>query len=159
MFLTGFIPVATLALPAIAGCFLIAVVREAGVKWGLCAYAVTAVLSFFLAPDREAALFYILFFGYYPVIFAVLGRIKNRVGRYTVKLLIFNAACILEVLIAVNLFGIPFEEMEMLGQFTAVVLLLLANIVFVVYDFALTRLISDYCYKYRNKIKTVFKGL
>lgn len=157
MFLTGLIPVATLALPAIAGCLLIAVVAEAGIGWGICAYAVTAVLSFFIAPDREAALFYILFFGYYPVIFAVLGRIKRRVLQYGAKLLVFNAAVILEVIIAVNLLGIPFEQMEMLGKFTAPVLLVMANLVFVIYDIALDRLITDYYRKYRGKIRQVFK--
>ena len=66
MFLTGLVPVATLAIPAIAGCLLIPVVVESGLSWGFGVYAVCSVLSFLLAADREAALFYVLFFGYYP---------------------------------------------------------------------------------------------
>lgn len=157
LFLTGLIPIATLALPAIAGCLLIAVVAEAGVRWAFCVYAVCSVLSFIVAPDREAALFYILFFGHYPVLFAVIGRIKNRVARYAVKLAVFNAAMIAEFFIAVRLLGIPFEEMELFGQFTVLILLLLGNVVFIIYDLALDRLISTYYMKMRPKVKKVFK--
>ena len=63
LFLTGVAPVATLALPAIAGCLLIPVVVEAGLPWAFGVYGVCSVLSFLLAPDREAFLFYLLFFG------------------------------------------------------------------------------------------------
>lgn len=157
MFLTGLIPIATLALPAIAGCLLIAVVAEAGVRWAFGVYVVCGVLSFMLAPDREAALFYILFFGYYPTLFAVIGRIKNRIARYLVKLCVFNAAVIAEFFIAVKLLGIPFEEMELFGQFTALILLVLGNVVFIIYDLALDRLISTYYIKMRPKVKKVFK--
>jgi len=157
MFLTGLIPIATLALPAIAGCLLIAVVAEAGVRWAFCVYVVCGVLSFIVAPDREAALFYVLLFGYYPTLFAVIGRIKNRVGRYLVKLLVFNAAIVAEFFIAVKLLGIPFEEMELFGQFTALLLFVLGNVVFIIYDLALDRLISTYYIKMRPKVKNVFK--
>ena len=61
LFLTGVAPVATLALPAIAGCLLIPVVVEAGLSWGFGVYGVCSVLSFLLAPDREAFFFYLLF--------------------------------------------------------------------------------------------------
>ena len=54
LFLTGVAPVATLALPAIAGCLLIPVVVEAGLPWAFGVYGVCSVLSFLLAPDREA---------------------------------------------------------------------------------------------------------
>ena len=78
LFLTGAAPVATLALPAIAGCLLIPVVVEAGLPWAFGVYGVCSVLGVFLAPDRQALLFYVLFFGHYPALFAVLGRIALR---------------------------------------------------------------------------------
>ena len=49
LFLTGVAPVATLALPAIAGCLLIPVVVEAGLPWAFGVYGVCSVLSFLLA--------------------------------------------------------------------------------------------------------------
>ncbi len=144
LFLTGVAPMATVALPALAGCLLIPVVAEAGLSWGFGVYGATAVLGVFLVPDREAFLIYVLFFGYYPALFAMLGRIRNRVLRYAAKLGLFNAAAVGEVLLSVYVLGIPFESFGMLGPVGPVLLLLLANVVFVVYDFALDGLIAQY---------------
>lgn len=144
MFLSGVVPVATIALPALAGCFLIPVVAECNVRWGFGVFAVTAIISFFLSADREAFLMYLLFFGYYPVLYAVLDRMRNKIAKYVVKFLVFNAAVIGETLIATYVFSIPFEEIGILGGFTAIVLLLAANVVFVIYDYALRGLIATY---------------
>ncbi len=157
MFLTSLIPTATIALPAIAGCLLVAVVFECGVKWGFCAYGVVAVLSFFLTPDREAFLIYTLFFGYYPVLFAVLERVKNKILKYFIKFVVFNIAVLLDFIIVSVLFGIPFESIEFLGDLTPYVLLLLANIVFLVFDFAFRGLIDFYFHKLHPLIKKVTK--
>lgn len=157
MFLTGAVPVATIAIPALAGCFLIPAVAECGAKWGFGVFAVTGILSFLLATDREAFLIYVLFFGYYPVLYAVLDRMKNRKLMYVIKLVIFNAACVLEALLAVYVFGIPFENIGFLGNLTAVVLLVLANIVFVLYDHALRGLIAMYFAKFHKMIRKTFR--
>ena len=47
--------------------------------------------------------------------------------------------------------------MELFGRFTAVILLVLGNVVFIIYDLALDRLISTYYIKMRPKVKKVFK--
>lgn len=157
MFLTGVVPIATLAIPALAGCLLIAVVVEAGLAWGFGVYGVCSVLAFLLAPDREAALFYVLFFGYYPVLYAVLGRIKSKALRYAAKLLIFNAAVAAETLLSIYVLGIPLESVQFLGKFTPLVLLILANLVFVLYDFALDGLIATYVHRIHGKFRQIFR--
>ena len=151
MFFTGIIPFATISLPALAGCLLILVTAQLGTGWGLSVYAVCAVLVLILAPDREAAVYYVLFFGYYPVITALLGRIRGRVPRYIAKLAIFNAAVAVSALIVITLLG-PLEEIPLLGRYTAAVLWMLANIMFVLYDLALDRLIALYYHKIHNKL-------
>lgn len=158
MFLTGLAPTATLALPAIAGCLLIPVVVEAGLAWGAGVYGVCCVLSFLLAPDREAFLFYLLFFGYYPVLFAVLGRIRGRVLRYAAKLLVFNAAIALEVLLSVYVLGVPMESFFILGWIGPVVMWLLANAVFILYDLALDGLILQYYRRLHPRLGKLLKG-
>ena len=97
-------------------------------------YGVCSVLGVFLAPDRQALLFYVLFFGHYPALFAVLGRIRSKALRYAAKLLVFNAAMALEVLLSVYLLGIPFESFAILGPLGPVLLAVLANVVFIVFD-------------------------
>ena len=158
LFLTGAAPMATVALPALAGCLLIPVVAEAGLSWGFGVYGVTAVLSFFLAADREAFLIYLLFFGYYPALFALLGRIRNRVARYAAKLALFNAAAVGETLLSVYVLGIPFESLTILGPAGPVVLLVLANVVFVVYDLALEGLIVQYLQRLHPRLGRMLRG-
>ncbi len=148
---------ATVALPAIAGCLLIPVVVEANVRWGFATYAAVAVLSFIIAPDREAALFYIVFFGYYPVLFAVIGRIKNKVLRYAAKLLVFNAALTVEVLVSVNLLGIPMNEIGDLGQYSLIITYVLYNIICIFYDYSLNGLIILYLNKFHDRMRNMFK--
>lgn len=158
LFLGGVVPVATIALPATAGCLLIPVVVEVGLPWSFGVYGVCGVLSLLLVPDREAALIYILFFGYYPALFAVLGRMKNRALRYLAKLAVFNAAVVAEALLAVYVLGAPLESFFVFGPITPVVLLVLANIVFLVYDFALDGLIVQYLRRFHGKLRNVLKG-
>ena len=157
MLFQGLAPMASIAAPAMAGCLLIPVVAEAGVPWGFGCYGATAVFVMLLAPDREAALICLLFFGYYPVLTGVLDRVKNKTLRYVLKLLIFNAAVVTETLLAVFVLGIPWETVEFLGKATPLVLLLLANLVFVLYDRALNGLIDLYFRKFSSQVRRFLK--
>lgn len=85
MLMTGIVPVATIALPALAGCLTIAIVAETNVRYGFAVYCVVSVLAILLTPDREAILFYILFFGYYPTLYGLLMRIKRKPLRVLAK--------------------------------------------------------------------------
>lgn len=158
MLLQGLVPVASIAAPAIAGCLLIPVVAEAGMPWGFGCYGATAALIMLLAPDREAALIYLLFFGYYPALFGVLARIRKRPLRVLSKLLVFNAACVAEALLALYMLGVPLETVSFLGPFTPFILLLLANLVFLVYDFALGGLISTYFQRLHPRLGKILRG-
>lgn len=144
MFLTGIIPAATLALPAIAGCFVIAVVAETSVRYGLAVYAVVSVISVLIVPDREAVLFYIAFFGYYPALYGKLSFIKNSVLRWTLKLLAFNAAMVAETVLGIFLLSIPVAEMLPYGWISIPILAVLLNVVFVLYDYTMNGLIVQY---------------
>ncbi len=158
MMFEGLIQVASIAMPAIAGCLLIPIVAEAGLGWAFGSYGATAALCLLLAPDKEAALIYLLFFGYYPALFAVLGRIKNAVLRWGAKLLVFNGAAVGEVLLATYVLGIPWEDIPFLPMpWGMTALLALANVVFVLYEFTLAGLIREYYRRMHGKLSKYFK--
>lgn len=145
MVLTGLIPIGTYAMPALAGAVLIAVVAEAGAGWAMSVYAAVSLLSVFLAADKEAVLFFILFFGYYPVLKAVLEkRLRSRALRAAAKLAVFNAAAILEFWAAARLLGVPVESYSLFGHPVPWIFLLAGNFVFLVYDYALSLLVAAY---------------
>ena len=68
LLLSGVFPMMEYAFPAIAGLFLVPLVLEVGCSTALAAYAAAAVLGILLSPNREGALLFLFFFGYYPVV-------------------------------------------------------------------------------------------
>ena len=154
LFMTGMFPFATYALPAMAGIVLIVVVQENGLKAALLVYVAVALLSVFVVPDREAALMFIAFFGYYPVIKPSLDRMRVKPLAYLIKLIIFNVAVIAAYFMIIYVFGIPdiLEEFGDFGRYSALVLLGMGNVVFIVYEFALTNIISIYLNWFRPRL-------
>ncbi len=157
MFLTGIIPTLTYAIPAIAGGLLIMIVIEIGAKFAGAVYLAVSALSLLMVADKEAAVMYAMFFGYYPIIKSFIEKKFNSVCAWIAKYLIFNAAIVLSYLIVSKIFMITYEDMDFLGRFAIPVLLIICNIVFVIYDVAMTRIISTYIYNWRKYIKRVFK--
>lgn len=144
LFLTGIFPLGTFALPALAGVFLIGVVAECGYRWAWAVYFAVSALSFLTAGDREAVLFFILLFGYYPILKSVMEFKFRRPARILLKLLAFNAAAVLEFKLAVWLLGVPKESFFLFGRYVPGLFLILGNAVFVVYDYALSLLAVSY---------------
>ena len=140
MLMTGIVPVATIALPALAGCLTIAIVAETNVRYGFAVYCVVSVLAILLTPDREA----ILFFGYYPTLYGLLMRIKRKPLRVLAKFGVFNLAMALETALAVWVLQIPLSEMEMFGKWSIPILAVMLNVVFVLYDYSMNGLIVLY---------------
>lgn len=157
MFMTGIIPTLTYAIPAIAGALLMMLVVEINNKFALVVYVAVSILSLLMVADKEAAVMYVAFFGYYPIIKGVLeGKTKGAV-TWILKYIIFNVAVISAYFIVSKVLLISFEDIDFLGKFALPLLLLLCNVVFAFYDIALTRLFSAYIYNWRKFVKRMFK--
>ena len=157
MFLTSVIPSMTYALPAAAGILLTVIVIEIDKKWAFGVFAAVGLLSIFLIADKEAAVMYIMFFGYYPILKAILEEKLPVALSWVLKFAVFNVSMIAAFLITVYVFNIPFDEMEKYGVKAAFILLALGNVVFLIYDFALTNLIKLYLIKWRKAFHRIFK--
>jgi hypothetical protein len=146
MFLTGLVPFATYSLPMLAGAMLIAVVIENGRRTALMVYVSVSVLSLLIVPDREAALLFAAFFGYYPIVKEKLERLKTRIGEFIAKQLLFNLAIVGSYFAGAYLLGMSelLEGMGDFGRYTAWILLAAGNALFIIYDYALTKYISVY---------------
>ena len=159
MMLTGVIPMAEFALPAIAGLFLVPIVVEIG--WGAAwlTYGAVSILSILIAPNKECALYYILFLGCYPLIKSLLETRKNRVLEWVLKIVVFNILAGITVALAVWLFQFPgYEEIMQESGWILAAGWVMLNAVFIVYDIAMTRLISGYIQWFRPKyIWKIFK--
>lgn len=86
--------------------------------------------------------------------------LESRLPRWLewiVKFLIFNVAMVLAYVVIIFVFGIPLDEMEEFGKYAIPILLGMGNVVFFVYDIALTRVISAYLHRWRKMFHRLFK--
>ena len=157
MLMTAVIPFMSYALPLVAGALLILMVIEVSKSWAFIVYASVSLLAIFVVPDKEAATFYVAFFGYYPIIKSMLEKHLPTVAEWLVKLVIFNAATVAGYLFTVHVLGIPFDDMGEWGKYGVIFLLALANVVFIMYDILLTKLITLYMIKFRKSFRKIFK--
>lgn len=157
MFFTGITPFGTFAFPMFAGILIVIVSIESGSKYAFLTYGVVGILSLFITPDRESALLFIAFLGYYPIIKKYLEKIKNRIIEYTLKFLIFNISVLVAYSIAIFVFNMKeiIDEYN-LGNWFFVISAVLLNVFFIIYDKTATKLITAYVYWFKPKFLSKF---
>ncbi|MDD6283761.1 MAG: hypothetical protein PUB05_00120 [Firmicutes bacterium] len=147
---------ASYACSALAGLLSITVVLEFGYKWALAEFAVSAIMAaIFSSPD--AAITYILLFGYYPVLKGFIeSRIRRRPIQWGIKMVYFNAVMVLCYILTVAIVG-PIDDMGFLGAYGLPLLALVCNIAYVIYDIGTSRIIAGYNYKLRGRVHKLLK--
>ncbi len=155
----GLLPTASYALAATAGILLMPLVVEFGAGWAFGVFAGVGLLGLLLVPDKEAALLYLCFAGWYPIVKAYLERIKSRVLEWVVKLAVFNVTIVGFYQLTVWLLAGAAEfEGSFLMKYGIWLLWLLADVTFVVYDVALSKLITLYSLRLRPKLQKLLDG-
>ena len=144
----SFIEVVDIAMAALASLLCIFAVIEYGKGAPWLVFAVTGVLSLILLPNKTPAVFYVGFLGYYPIIKEKLERFKKPIA-WLFKMLVFNAALVV-IFLAVKYILMPgVSESWIIYAALAV----MSELVFVLYDIALTRLITFYILRLRHRFK------
>ncbi|MBO5416000.1 MAG: hypothetical protein J6A83_05160 [Clostridia bacterium] len=149
LYIGSLIEVLDISMAVIASLFVIFAVIEYGGAAPWAVYAVTGVLSAVLLPNKFPAAMYLLFFGFYPILKEKIEKLRGRVIQWAIKEAVFNVSLVLLMILARWLL---FLESDMLTV-VWIVFFLLANGTFVIYDIALTRLISLYVFKLRKKFR------
>ena len=152
MLLTSIIPFGTFAFPTFAGILLVLLVINLGFGYAAAVYFVTAFLSFLLVPDKEAALYYTAFLGFYPIIKSLIERIPFRPVQYVVKLVLFNLCMIAAFFVGTAVLSVPKESFCFFGVYLPWVFLIMGNIFFIIYDLCVTRLVTLYFLKWHNRL-------
>ena len=155
--LMTFIPAGEYALPALAGMLLVPAVIELGVGAGWMSFAAAALVTLILPVSVEPKLLFVLFFGYYPVLKATAESRFPRLVELAIKLASFNAAMIASYSLLVFIFNFDMSVFEIAGISLPWLILLIGNAVFLVYDFALTRVITGYMAAIHPAVRKIFK--
>ncbi len=159
MFLTAVFPPLNITLPLFAGMLITVVAIEVSTSWSFVTYAVVAVLSFFVTPDKEAWLFFTFFFGYYPVAKSYLEAMKSKFLCWLCKLVSFNISVVIIFYVTMNILGTIdlFEEFGFYNKWLIPGLLVFGNLIFIFYDYTLTQVIAAYKKWFRPTFLRKFK--
>lgn len=157
MMLAGVTSTLVYAIPMFVGALLIVLVIETGKGFATAVYVAVSVISLLILGNKEPAVMYAAFFGYYPIIKSILENKLKPVLCWIIKFFVFNVAMIAAYLAVTKIFMISFEDIKSFGEWALPLLLLAGNVVFVMYDVLLTRLVSIYFYRWQKYLKRVFK--
>lgn len=137
-----------LSTAALASICVMLVLTELGNRYAWLTYAVTGLLSLLILPQKFAAILFLGFLGFYPMAKAFFEKKFRGWLCLVCKILLVNL-CTFIMLLAVR-----YVVQEAL--WFEIMTLVLANIVFVVYDYALTTLLRAYVFVWRKKLKMKF---
>jgi hypothetical protein len=148
LWLGGLVQIIDLSMAVLVSMLVVFAVIELKGSYPYLIYAVTSVLSILLLPTNSAALTYVLFAGYYPIVKALLEGHLPRVVAWAIKLVLFCAAVAGALLLA---------EFVLLWDLSWVwahwYLLPLLAPIFVLYDVVLTRMITAYLLRWRERLR------
>lgn len=142
--LSSVIETNTIILFAAAALIVGVVIVEFGGKSGIVFYIASCILGFFLTFNKIEIITYILFFGLYSIVKHILEtKINKKMILYVVKFSYFNIALI-AMYFAVKLF-IPFKLVWWM--------ILAAQALFLIYDYAFAIFITSYANNIKPKLK------
>ncbi len=148
---SSFIPTGRAAFAAVAGLVSAAALIECGMLHSVLCFAVSALLGIILTPDRTAAIMYAVFLGYYPIVKGIIEKKSgSRLIEWVLKLAAFNAA--LALLWFVYKFGFTEFNIKIKGILIPAAVVA-ADVVFIIYDIGLSKLIYFYITRVSSRIK------
>ncbi len=155
MFLAGIIAPLYIVFPMISGCLMMIIATEVSRGWAALTYIAVSLLSLLVTFDKEAALLFILFFGHYPILRLYLQKIRFGLLRRILKFLIFNGCILAYFFITVYVFGLDqmLEEMGDFGKYGSLIMLVLADVIFILYDLNLDIFYNSYHQRFMSRLK------
>lgn len=147
------------ALPALAGIITMFCVVELNKKWAFAVFTASAIISLVLVPNKEAAVLYAAFFGYYPILKALLENTKFKAVEYIFKFSVFNLSVFISYFLLIKVFGMPFEELMGTDEskWFIYVFPIMFNLMFIVYDLYLTKMYTLYIRVWQKKFHKMFR--
>ena len=133
-------PSGRIGLVAVAGLISAAGVISGGLGTGFLCYGATAILGLLLLPDKGCALLYALFLGLYPMVKCLIERLRKQPVELILKLAFFNLILVIFLFVfSALLFPMLPELMR-----TPLPLFGIGNVVFLIYDYGFSKLITYY---------------
>lgn len=149
VYLSAVFPTMSMSIIAIAGVISAVLVSEYGITTAAMAYVSASVLMFVLVPDKSNALLFAIVFGIYPVLQNLIERVKHKWLTWVIKIAVANFIFLITWILFKTLF---FTDAEGLIGLTWL-LLIAANVIFIMYDICLKKLVFFYKIRIAKRIR------
>ncbi|SFD37167.1 hypothetical protein [Clostridium uliginosum] len=140
LYSASILPVSTLTVLTIASCLIPICIIRTSVKNALLVYISSTILSFFLVKI-DIAIYYGLFFGIYGIIKCLIEKLNKFAIEIILKLISFNFLLGIGYFLISSFLGI--NELKL----PIYLLFIIAQVVFLIFDYALTLIITFYLNK------------
>lgn len=146
LYLATLMPSGRMGMVAVAGLVPAAGVVSGGLAAGLLCYGAAGLLGLLLLPDKGCALLYLIFFGLYPIVKSAVERLRRLPLELLIKLAFFN------LVLSILLFGFSALLFPFLPEFlhSTLLIYLVGNVVFLLYDYGFSKLITYYASRIRR---------
>ncbi|GAB6167867.1 hypothetical protein JCM1393_03270 [Clostridium carnis] len=145
LYSTSLIPISTLSVLTLASCLVPIAIMRSSIKNGFLVYIASTLIGFLFIPIN-IIIFYGLFFGIYGIIKFYIEKINKLPLEIALKLIFFNLIFFIIFLLLNNFIKINFTVIPLW------IICLLAQPVFLIFDYALTLIISVYLEKIHRRI-------
>ena len=158
LFIAGVAPSGWTGLTAISGLAVAVAVSAAGYLSGVLCYLVSGLLGLLLIPGKHAAILFLCLFGIYPILKSLLEKMKSRALELILKLLFCEAVLGLLYLLAYSLFFEPLASAWNLVIPFAPVFFVAAAVVFLIYDYAFSKVMAMLQARLIPQLQRRFRG-
>ena len=145
LYLNLIFPISTISILTLASLLIPVALIRGSMKSAILVYISSSIIGFFLLPIN-IILLYILFFGIYGIVKYFIEKIKNIPLEILLKLIFFNMIFFISFFLFNSFIAIQITKLP-LGIFW-----ILAQVVFLVFDYALSLLITFYLERIHTKL-------
>ena len=161
LYATSILPISTLAILTIASALIPVCIIRSNIQTSIFVYISSSLIAFFLVPIKISFLYFI-FFGVYGIIKYFIEGIRKEKLEIVLKIVFFNISFIINFIIMKNILGINIiAGLEVLmskffndsGRAIALIILwIVAQPDFLIYDYAMTMIITFYMERIHKNI-------
>lgn len=143
LYLTTIIPINTFAILTIASVIIPITIMRSNIKTAVLVYVASTILSFFIVPINYFIM-YAMFFGIYGIVKYFIERLNILPLEIALKYVFFNIILILALTVLKGFIG------DLNIKLPIWTFILIAEVAFYIFDYALTILISFYIEKFKH---------
>lgn len=142
LFAASVVPSGWTGLTAVSGLAVAVAVSAAGYLSGVLCYLVSGILGLLLIPGKHVAVLFLCLFGIYPIVKNLLEKLRNRALELVLKLAFGEVVLALLYLLAYSLFFASLVSAWTYSIPFVPVFFVLAGIVFLIYDYAFSKVMA-----------------